>query len=190
LWVAVLAFLAVRLAPQFSALTGLRLPGAHPAEGSTPTFAVTTLEGDTLRSDDLRGRVVIVNFWATWCPPCRIEVPSLQSLWEVRRDDGVVVLGLSMDRGGRAAVDAFLRERGVTYPVAMADRAVESAFGGVPGLPTTFILDADGTVRHRVYGYFAPPAMRAAVARILSEEDGGDAPTDPPISGGTAADPS
>ena len=168
-WLALLAFLAVRLGPQVGAFTGISLPGGHDIVGTRPAFSVTTLAGETLDSEELRGWVVLVNVWATWCPPCRLEVPSLQALHEERAEDGLVVLGIARDRGAgaRAEVEAFLAERDVTYPVALGGDAAVRALGGVPGLPTTFLLDRDGVVRHRVYGYFAPPAMKAAVDRLL-----------------------
>ena len=159
-----LVFIAARLGPQLGALLGV---GAKPAEA--PGYELITLSGDTVRSDDLVGRVVVVNFWATWCPPCRLEMPSLQKLHERRAGDGVVVLGFSTDVGADAGVRTFLEERGITYPVGMATAAHHRAFGGIPGIPTTFILDRHGRVRHRVVGYFAPPAMNAAVSRLLDE---------------------
>lgn len=162
LLIGLLAFVLYRLAPQLSALTGV---GGE--VGSAPPFTVTTLDGDTLTSKGLRGRVVVVNFWATWCPPCRLEMPSLQALAERRGDDGVVVLGLSTDVGPAAPIREFLDERGITYPVARADRATRAAFGGITGIPTTVLLDRDGRIRHRVVGYFVPPAMDAAVGRLL-----------------------
>ena len=97
-----------------------------------------TLDGDTLRSTDLAGKVVVVNFWATWCVPCRLEVPSLQKLHERHLGEDLVVLGLSVDVGGEAAIREYLRERGVTYPVARATDAQRRAFGAeerVPDLP-------------------------------------------------------
>jgi peroxiredoxin len=170
LWIGVLAFAVVRLGPQVGALLGV-----GPALGSTPDFTLRTLDGSTLGAEELRGRVTVVNFWATWCPPCRIEIPALQSIHEDYADEGLVVLGISTDAGGEGAVRPFLEERGVTYPVALADNAVRRAFGGITALPTTFIVDREGVIRHRVFGFFAPPAMRAAVRRLLEEESmGGD----------------
>ncbi|MEJ2538997.1 MAG: TlpA disulfide reductase family protein [Gemmatimonadota bacterium] len=164
-WVGVLIFIAVRLGPQLGALLGV-----GPTLGSVPEFQVETLDGGSLGLADLEGRVAVVNFWATWCPPCRVEIPALQSLHEDLAGEGVLVLGLSTDAGGIAGVREFLEERGVTYPVAMANADSRRAFGGVTALPTTFILDRDGVVRHRVFGFFAPPAMRAAVRRLLDED--------------------
>lgn len=164
--VAVLVFVAYRLGPQLGALTGV-----GPDLGRAPEYAFTTLDGTPIHSEALEGRVVVVNFWATWCGPCKLEMPALQSLHEDKADDGVVVLGLSTDAGGVQHIREFLTERGITYPVGRASRAHRSAFGGIRGIPTTFVIDRQGVVQHRVVGYFAPPAMRAAVNRLL--EDGG-----------------
>ena len=161
---AVLAFAFYRLGPQLGALTGV-----GPDLGRTPAFAFTALDGTEVRSEELVGNVVVLNFWATWCGPCKLEMPSLQSLHEDKADEGVVVLGLATDVGSGAAVEDFLAERGITYPVGRATNEHRSAFGGIRGIPTTFLIGRDGTVRHRVVGYFAPPAMRAAVNRLLDE---------------------
>ena len=163
-----LVFVAVRVGPQLGALLGV-----GPTPDEAPAYELVTLAGDTLRSADLAGRVVVVNFWATWCPPCRLEMPSLQKLHERRGGDGVVVLGFSTDVGGDAGVSAFLEERGITYPVGKATSAHHRAFGAIPGIPTTFVLDSQGRVRHRVVGYFASPAMNAAVSRLLDEASAG-----------------
>lgn len=163
-----LIFVAVRFGPQLGAWVGV---GSGSEE--TPSYELVTLTGDTVRSTDLRGQVVVVNFWATWCPPCRLEMPSLQKLHERRAAEGVVVLGLSTDVGDDAGVRAFLAERGITYPVGKATAEHQRAFGGIQGIPTTFILDRGGKVRHRVVGYFASPAMNAAVSRLLDEPSGG-----------------
>jgi len=159
-----LVFVAVRFGPQLGALLGV---GSRSDE--VPSYELVTLSADTIRSSDLAGRVVVVNFWATWCPPCRLEMPSLQKLHERRAADGVVVLGFSTDVGGDEGVRAFLAKRGITYPVGKATSEHQRAFGGIQGIPTTFVLDRGGRVRHRVVGYFTPPAMNAAVSRLLEE---------------------
>ena len=163
-WVAVGIFLLVRLGPQLGALTGV-----GPTLGRAPQLTVATLGGDTLTSGELRGRVVVLNFWATWCLPCRLEMPALQGLHEDYAGSDVAVVGLATDVGSPAPVRAFLEEREIDYPVGRATPAHRSAFGGIRGIPTTFVIDREGVVRHRVVGYFAPPAMRAAVNRLLEE---------------------
>jgi thiol-disulfide isomerase/thioredoxin len=173
-WVAVAVFVLHRLGPQLSALTGI-----GPTLGSAPTFAATTLDDRTFTTDDLKGRVVVVNFWATWCYPCRIEMPAFQALTERYGEDELVVLAIATDRGGRAAVEPYLRQAGYTFPVALATPALRRAFGGIDALPTTFVIDREGIVRNRVLGLFAPPAMNAAVERLLDEPRAGEEPARP-----------
>ena len=128
--VAILAFVLYRLGPQLGALTGV-----GPDLGRSPTYAFVALDGTEIRSEELVGRVVVLNFWATWCGPCKLEMPSLQSLHEDRASDGVVVLGLSTDVGRASTVTDFLSERDITYPVGRATNAHRQAFGGIPAIP-------------------------------------------------------
>ena len=161
---AILLFVLYRLGPQLQAWTGV-----GPDLGRAPAYAFTALDGSSVDSDALIGNVVVLNFWATWCGPCKLEMPALQSLHEDRAADGVVVLGLATDTGRGAGIRDFLEERGIEYPVGRATYDHRSAFGGISAIPTTFIIDREGIVQHRVVGYFAPPAMRAAVDRLLDE---------------------
>jgi cytochrome c biogenesis protein CcmG, thiol:disulfide interchange protein DsbE len=163
-WIAVLLFVGYRLWPQVAAALAVGAPREE-----APPFLVTSLEGDEISLESLRGQVVLVNFWATWCPPCRVEMPGFERVYRDRRDDGFVIVGLSTDQGGRADVEAFLAERGISFPVAMAPGQVVRDFGGVRGLPTSFLIDRQGRIRHTVTGYFAEPALRLAVSRLLAE---------------------
>lgn len=160
-FVVVLLFAIERLGPQLSAWTGI-----GPVEGSVPEYQVTLLDGSTLTSDELRGRVVVLNVWATWCGPCRIEIPVLQSLHEEFGGDDVVVVGLSTDVAPAATVESWLDERGVDYANGFLDRETRRALGGISHTPTTYLIDREGRVHHKVLGLFAPPAMRAAVIRL------------------------
>jgi cytochrome c biogenesis protein CcmG/thiol:disulfide interchange protein DsbE len=155
---------APRLWPHVAALFDLR-----DAAAIRPQYTVTTRDGRVLTQDSLAGRVVFVNVWATWCPPCRVEMPALQSLAESYAADSLVVLGLSVDRGPAADVDRFLAERGITYPVAIVGDAVIAAFGGVVGYPTSMIIGRDGVVRHTVLGPVGLVSLRPAIARALAD---------------------
>jgi peroxiredoxin len=162
IWVVVLGLLAWRFGPQVGAAFGIR-PGTTPA----PTFAVQTLDGEWVDLADLRGQVVLVNFWATWCPPCRIEMPGFQRVWEDYGDRGFVIVGLSVDRGVRSDVARWVNDRGLTFPIAFAPGDVVRSYGGANVLPTSILIDREGRIAHRVEGYYAEPALRAAVRRLL-----------------------
>ena len=164
-WVALVAFLAWRISPQAGAALGVASMNE-----AAPDFQVTTLAGDPVTPDSLRGKVVLLNFWATWCPPCRVEMPGFQDVFDDHRGDGFVVLGVSTDRAGRAPVLGFLGDKGITYPVAMANGDIVDAYGGARVLPTSFLIDREGRIRHEVRGYFAEVALRQAVRRLLDED--------------------
>jgi peroxiredoxin len=145
------------------AALGLR-PGSEPA----PDFVVETLDGDTLRLSQLRGQVVLVNFWATWCLPCRIEMPGFQRVWNDYADQGFVIVGLSVDQGVRSDVVRWVDQRGLTFPIAFAPGSVVRSYGGAHVLPTSILVDREGRIAHRVEGLYAEPALRAAVRRLLN----------------------
>jgi len=164
LWALVLGLLFYRVGPQVGAALGVGGEGS-----AAPAFTVQTLKGDSVSLADLRGKVVLVNFWATWCGPCRVEMPWFEQLHRERAADGLVIVGASTDVGTPDVVRRFIEERDITYPIGQASPALEQAFGGVRGLPTSFLIDRQGRIRHRVVGIFAEPTLRAAVDRLLAE---------------------
>jgi thiol-disulfide isomerase/thioredoxin len=114
-------------------------------------FSVTDLTGRVINSADLRGKVVLVNFWATWCPPCRAEIPDLIKLQDKYRDQ-LVVLGISEDEAPIPTVQAFVDEQRMNYPVAMTTPELRKIFRGVSALPTTFVIDRDGKIAQKHVG--------------------------------------
>lgn len=160
----VLGIMAWRAWPQVTAALGAARTGS-PA----PALTVRTLRGDTVSLAGLRGKVVLVNFWATWCPPCRAEIPGFEKVYEEKRQSGLVVLGISTDDNGPVPVAGFLVQRGITYPVAMSSPAIERMFGGIDALPTTFLIDRAGRIRYQVRGIFARPTLDQTVDRLLAE---------------------
>ena len=119
-------------------------PGAPPS-----TF--TTLEGKTLTLDALRGKVVLVNFWATWCPYCRKEMPAMQNFYRDYQGQGFEIIAFSID-DDPAKVAQSMREEGYTFAAAMADSDIQQAFGPVSQVPMSMIIDRDGRLRHRIKG--------------------------------------
>ncbi len=167
LWLGVAALFVWRFAPQAGAALG------WPSRGvAAPAVTLRLLDGGTLDLAALEGNVVLLNFWATWCPPCRAEMPAFQELYDERRAAGFTVVGVAMDDGPRERVDTFLGERAISYPVGFATPAALAAFGGVASLPTSVLIDRRGRIRYTVRGYFAETTLRAAVNRLLAEGGG------------------
>ena len=166
-WIALLAFIGYRAWPQAAAAFGVASTNA-----AAPAFQLTTLDGRVMTSDQLRGSVVLVNFWATWCPPCRVEMPGFQAVYDRNRSRGFVVLGISTDAGGPEAVQTFLAAHHITYPIAMASASELQGFGAVNVLPTSFLIDRQGKIRNEVRGVFASFALARAVDHLLGEAAG------------------
>jgi len=149
----------------------LVLVAADPIGQSVPELTLLTVKGDTVRLGDLKGKVVIVDFWATWCPPCRAEMPFFNELYKTYRDSNVVVLGVNLDEP-RDRVVAFLGKLGIEYPVALGRSDREGkAFGGILGLPTTFVVDAQGIIRARAVGYHPREYFEGWIKKLLREQN-------------------
>ena len=134
-------------------------------------YAAATLEGDTVSLTALRGEVVLLNLWATWCVPCRTETPYLQSLFEERRDEGFRIVGISLDTGDAAEqVAAFVEEYGVTYTILHDPRMRGMELYQILGLPATFLIDREGIIRWMRYGPIAEndPEFLGALDDVLS----------------------
>jgi len=116
-----------------------------------PAWSLKDVDGRTVTSDQFKGKVVVVDFWATWCGPCKKAIPGYVELQRKYAADGLVFIGVSVDRG-TAEVRRFVREYGIGYPIVMGDDRMQEAFGGVDAFPTTFIIDRDGMIRDRQKG--------------------------------------
>jgi peroxiredoxin len=116
-----------------------------------PDFSVIDLEGNTLTSADLLGKVVLINFWATWCPPCREEIPDFIEVYKELKDSGFIIIGLAVsDR--ESNVRRFVKDQGINYPVAMAPDELVAAFQPGQYIPTTIIMDTEGNIRDKHVG--------------------------------------
>jgi peroxiredoxin len=123
-----------------------------------PDFTVTSLEGEEIRLSDLQGRRVVLDFWATWCSPCRREIPHFIQLTEEHSDDELIILGISDEAEDRLA--PFVEENGVNYPIASA-QDLPPPFGAVVALPTTFFIDRNGVIQTVLVGYHDYDALKA-----------------------------
>ena len=138
-----------------------------------PDFAVTDLAGRAVRLSALRGSVVVLNLWATWCPPCRDEMPSMQRLYTRLHGKRFELLAVSQDEDGKSAVEPFVKELGLSFPVLVdPERQVGERYG-VWGYPETFVIDRNGYVVERVIGpreWDSPEQVKALEALISADE--------------------
>ncbi len=144
-------------------------PAEAPSAVPAPPIQVTTIDGRQITDEQLRGKVVLLNFWATWCPPCRMEMPGFESVYERHPGGDFVVIGVAMDQGGTADVTRFLAEHHITYPVAMANGPVVRNFGGASLLPSSFVIDRKGNLRNQVQGAYAAEDLEQLVEQLLRE---------------------
>lgn len=129
---------------------GDRFKLAHPA----PAFALRdAATGDTLRLADYKGRIVLLDFWATWCGPCKMEIPHLKELQAQFGEKGVQIIGVTVDKNAERVVPPFMEKNKFNYPVVVADAAIQREYGGIRSIPTAFLIDRNGMIRKRYIGY-------------------------------------
>jgi thiol-disulfide isomerase/thioredoxin len=131
-----------------------------------PDFKLQDLDGKDLSLSSLKGRVVLLNFWATWCGPCRAEIPSLIQL-QKRYQDRMQIIGLVVDEDDQTGIRKFIESQGINYPVALAPDDIRIAYGGVSALPTVFLLNASGRVVQKHVGLFDPTLYETEVRVLL-----------------------
>ena len=150
--------------------TGCGAPAEQtPTRSPAPDFTVTDLNRTTVQLSALRGKVVLIDFWATWCPPCKAEIPHFKELHSAYRAKGLEVIGLSLDQGGPAEVAAFVKQQGILYPVALATPAIVQAYGGIRGIPTTFLVDKRGRIAEKYVGYQDKKVFEEKIVALLAE---------------------
>ncbi|MEN8005660.1 MAG: TlpA disulfide reductase family protein [Candidatus Krumholzibacteriota bacterium] len=136
--------------------------------GPAPDFTLRKINGGNLQLSSLQGKAVILDFWDTWCPPCRRAMPHLQELSETYSDD-LVVVGVAMGREGEAKVRSYTVNNGLTFEMVMFnnDPNLITAFGGIQSIPTTFLIDREGVIREKWVGGFGKETYEAAVKNVI-----------------------
>lgn len=140
-----LLVLALAVPVQANSLDPVQQPPA-------PAFSLKTLQGGQARLTDYRGQVVLLNFWATWCGPCREEMPSMEKLWQRYREQGLVILAVSTDNGGESRIKNFVRRLGLTFPILLDPDSQASDLYQVSGVPVSFLIDRQGRITARILG--------------------------------------
>ena len=167
--IASLGYAQERVAEQAPAGSPATTPVGEPLPA--PDFTLSTPSGTSLSLAELHGKVVLLNFWATWCVPCRKEMPAIEALYQRYKDRGLEVVAISLDKVAAAPVEVFVKEVGVTYRVALDPTWATARTYGVRGLPATFLLDRTGNVVMRELGErdWMEESKQQAVEGLLQE---------------------
>ena len=127
------------------------------------------VDGRTVKLSDFRGKVVILDFWATWCGPCQMEIPGFVDLQKKNKEQGLAVIGVSLDDGGPESVKPYLKRLKVNYPVVIGNTKVTGDYGGIEAIPTTFIINRRGEIVSKHLGYTEEKQFEAEIKPLLKE---------------------
>jgi cytochrome c biogenesis protein CcmG/thiol:disulfide interchange protein DsbE len=150
--------------------------GVPTALGPAPTVSFQNLEGQTVNLSQYHGKVVLVNFWATWCEPCRSEIPELIQFQKEYGSKGFTVLGVAMDQEGKSVVAPFVakpqfevgdQKVAMNYPIVLGNDKIATKFGGIIGLPTSYVISKDGKIIKRVIGVIDDQGMNQLIQKLL-----------------------
>jgi peroxiredoxin len=147
-----------------SGVAGAKLTGAAVA----PDFSLESLDGKTVRLSDLRGKAVLLNFWATWCGPCKVEMPWFVDLQNQYGSQGLQIVGVAMDDASKEDISKFAKDMGVNYPILIGKESVGDQYGGVPALPESFVITRDGKIMDKIIGLRGKSDIEDAIKKALN----------------------
>jgi cytochrome c biogenesis protein CcmG/thiol:disulfide interchange protein DsbE len=165
-----IVLVGVALVVALMLVLGLKLAHHTPqpiTSGAAPDFTLQSLDGKTIRLSDFRGTPVVLNFWATWCQPCKIEMPWFVDLQRQYGPTRVQFLGVAMDDASSKEIAEFAQNMKVNYPILIGKEAVGDAYGGVQFLPETFYIDRNGTIVDRAFGLKGRGEIEDDIKKIL-----------------------
>lgn len=132
-----------------------------------PDFVLPTLDGREIRLSEYRGKVVILDFWATWCKPCRVELPHFIALYDEFASEGLEIIGVSLDRTSKREIASFVKEWKIPYIIVIGNREVVQSYGGISGIPTTFVIDRQGNIYRKYLGYRKKKVFERDILKLL-----------------------
>lgn len=145
-----------------------------PGRKAAPEFSLTDLDGKVHRLSEYKGKVVVVNFWDTWCPPCRQEIPGFIALQKKYGPDGLQLLGVALGQEGADRVREYSSEAGINYPVLLLGTSNDTLadYGGINSLPATFVIDRQGNIADQHIGYLSESAFERMIKPVLNAGGG------------------
>jgi thiol-disulfide isomerase/thioredoxin len=132
-----------------------------------PNFSLKAADGTTIELAKLKGKVVILNFWATWCPPCRAEIPDFKKIQEKYKNKGLIVVGVSLDQKGWSAVKPFAEKTKFNYPIVLGNDNVVKVYGGVEAIPTSIFIDRKGFIVDKQVGMLTNETLEQKLKSLL-----------------------
>jgi peroxiredoxin len=137
------------------------------AAKAAPDFTLKDARGRRVSLSDYKGKVVLLNFWATWCGPCKIEIPWFIEFEREFEPRGFTVLGISMDEDGWKVIDPYVKEHGINYPIVLGNEEVNQLYGGIEALPTTLVIGRDGKVAYVHSGLIGKGEYEKEIRKLL-----------------------
>src|SRR6266849_8307509 len=162
--VAGMLFVGLRMARRSGVIAAPRITHATVA----PDFSLESLDGKNMRLSDLRGKAVLLNFWATWCAPCKIEMPWFVELQNQYGREGLQVVGVAMDDASKEDIAKFAKDMGVNYPILIGKESVGDQYGGIPALPESFFIGRDGKMVDKIIGLKGKSEIEDAIKKALN----------------------
>ncbi len=132
-----------------------------------PNFSLQTQNGKVVELSKLKGKVVLVNFWATWCPPCRAEIPDFIKVYSTYKSKGFEIVGIALDEEGWSKVIPFIEKAKMNYPIVLGTAEVVQLYGGIEAIPTTFIVDKNGYIAGRQVGLLSKELLEQKLKSLL-----------------------
>ena len=145
------------------------LTGLADDQKKAANFALKSADGNIVELSRYHGKVVVLNFWATWCGPCRSEIPDFIELYEKYKNQGLEFIGVALDVDGWQSVTPYVKQTGITYPIVLPDDKIVGNYGNFNAIPTTFVIDARGTIIFQQTGMMSKARLEAKIKPLLKK---------------------